>query len=87
MKLHSDARIPLTAGQSAIVTESPEDTFLIFAGFHCDFFKHKLGGERPELWLIVVDTPLSFKHVLRVYGRSPTNADFMNIFLPEFVNS
>lgn len=43
MKLHSDARIPLTAGQSAIVTESPEDTFLIFAGFHCDFLSTNWG--------------------------------------------
>lgn len=37
MKLHSDARIPLTAGQPAIVTESLEVTFLIFAGFDCHF--------------------------------------------------
>lgn len=45
MKLHSDARIPLTAGQSAIVTESPEVTFLIFAGFDCHFLSTNWGGE------------------------------------------
>lgn len=83
MKLHSDARIPLTAGQSAIVTESPEVTFLIFAGFDCHFLSTNWGGGEN----IVVDTPPSFKHGLRVHGSSPTNADFMIIFLPEFVNS